>query len=47
MREALRLALLRIKTGMMERQHQAGYTRKPVKPDEFKIWESEQAWGDE
>jgi AbrB family looped-hinge helix DNA binding protein len=33
--EALQLALQRLKVLMMERQHQAGYTQKPVVPGEF------------
>jgi hypothetical protein len=28
----------------MEQQHQAGYSRQPVTPDEFSDWENEQIW---
>jgi metal-responsive CopG/Arc/MetJ family transcriptional regulator len=45
-RIALELALRNQKTIMLERQHALGYTRHPVKPDEFDGWESEQVWGE-
>jgi metal-responsive CopG/Arc/MetJ family transcriptional regulator len=45
-REALRSALKRVHLSALERQHRAGYERKPVKPGEFDAWENEQAWGD-
>jgi len=31
----------------LERKHRQGYERKPIIGDEFMVWESEQAWGDE
>jgi len=45
-RDALRAALARFRTLELERKHRAGYARKPVKRNEFSIWEKEQAWGD-
>jgi len=45
-REALRLALQRLKISNLEEQHRAGYRRQPVAPGEFDVWESEQAWGE-
>ena len=44
-RQALKVALERIKEGELERKHREGYRRKPVRPSEFLPWESEQAWG--
>jgi len=44
-REALRLALARLKEMDLEKRHRAGYTRKPAKKSEFDLWEKEQAWG--
>ena len=46
-REALQFALRRYKISQMERKHAAGYTRYPVEPGEFDLWEAEQLWGDE
>ena len=46
-RKALRIALSRYNLEQLERQHQKGYERHPVNTDEFSVWESEQAWGDE
>jgi len=46
-RQALRDALDRYRVEQLERKHRRGYERHPVKPDEFSVWESEQAWGDE
>ena len=46
MREALRSALARIRVQELERKHREGYTRKPVKKEEFSIWEREQVWGE-
>lgn len=45
-RDALRSALGRLRTKELERKHRDGYTRKPTKREEFRIWEREQAWGD-
>lgn len=45
-RIALELALRNQKTITLERQHAQGYTRHPVKPNEFDGWESEQVWGE-
>lgn len=46
-RQALRDALDRYCVEQLEQKHRRGYERHPVKPDEFSVWESEQAWGDE
>jgi metal-responsive CopG/Arc/MetJ family transcriptional regulator len=45
-RDALRQALKRHHTLVLEEKHRAGYARKPVRPGEFDVWEKEQAWGD-
>lgn len=44
-RIALELALQNQKTIALEQQHAEGYSRHPVKPDEFDGWEAEQVWG--
>jgi metal-responsive CopG/Arc/MetJ family transcriptional regulator len=46
-RKALRQALARYKLEQLERKHRRGYERDPVATDEFSVWETEQAWGDE
>ncbi|MCF8131081.1 MAG: ribbon-helix-helix protein, CopG family [Deltaproteobacteria bacterium] len=46
-RKALQEALTRYKLEQLERKHRLGYEQKPVVTDEFSIWETEQAWGDE
>jgi len=46
-RKALREALTRYNLEQMERKHLQGYERHPVAADEFSVWETEQAWGDE
>ncbi len=43
-REALQIALQRVKTRQMEQIHAHGYDKHPVQPGEFDIWESEQSW---
>ena len=45
-REALRSALKVDRVKNLESRHRAGYKRKPVKRGEFRVWESEQIWGD-
>ncbi len=45
-RDALRAALARLRVTELEWRHREGYARKPVKAEEFGIWEGEQAWGD-
>jgi hypothetical protein len=44
---ALREALERHNLRQLENKHRQGYEKKPVSPDEFSVWESEQSWGDE
>jgi predicted transcriptional regulator len=46
-RKALREALARYSVEQLERKHRKGYERQPVGADEFSVWETEQAWGDE
>ena len=46
-RKALREALARYKLEQLEHKHRRGYERHPVAANEFSVWESEQAWGDE
>jgi len=46
-RKALQEALKRYKLEQLERKHRHGYEKNPVATDEFSIWETEQAWGDE
>ena len=46
-RMALREALARHNLKQLERKHRQGYEKQPVFSDEFSVWESEQAWGDE
>jgi len=46
-RKALREALARHSLEQLERKHRQGYERYQVTDDEFSVWETEQAWGDE
>jgi metal-responsive CopG/Arc/MetJ family transcriptional regulator len=46
-RKALRDALVRYSLEQQEQKHRQGYERHPISPDEFLVWETEQAWGDE
>jgi predicted transcriptional regulator len=46
-RNALRKALAHYRIEQLEREHRQGYERHPVAGDEFSVWESEQAWGEE
>ena len=46
-RRALREALERHRLEQLERKHRQGYEQHPVAVDEFSVWETEQAWGDE
>ncbi len=41
-RKGLRQALTRLRERELEQQHRAGYQRRPVKPEEFDVWEREQ-----
>jgi metal-responsive CopG/Arc/MetJ family transcriptional regulator len=45
-RKALRDALERIRVRELERKHREGYARKPSRPEEFAVWESEQVWAE-
>ncbi len=44
-RSALRLALKRRVISKLEEQHARGYAEHPVTPDEFEVWDEEEAWG--
>jgi metal-responsive CopG/Arc/MetJ family transcriptional regulator len=46
-RKALRDAIARYNLEKLERKHRRGYEQHPVAADEFSVWETEQAWGDE
>ena len=46
-RKALREALDRLSLEQLERKHHQGYQQHPAEADEFSVWETEQAWGDE
>jgi metal-responsive CopG/Arc/MetJ family transcriptional regulator len=46
-RDSLRNALASLATKRLEAKHRRGYSKKPVKEDEFSDWENEQVWGDE
>lgn len=46
-REALRMALDRLRERELEIRHAEGYRKKPVAKGEFDRWETEHAWGDE
>ena len=45
-REALRLALARLRERELERRHREGYERHPVEQGEFSDLEGEQVWAD-
>jgi len=44
-RAALQVALRQHLIDKLEEEHAQGYARYPVTPDEFEVWEGEQAWG--
>jgi metal-responsive CopG/Arc/MetJ family transcriptional regulator len=46
-RKALRDAIARYNLEQLERKHRRGYEQHPLAADEFSVWETEQAWGDE
>ena len=46
-RKALRDAIKKFDISILEEKHRKGYKNNRTKKEEFKIWESEQAWGDE
>ena len=45
-RKALRDAIQQVNIKMLEDKHKKGYGRHPVDKTEFRLWESEQSWGD-
>lgn len=46
-RNALRDALIKARMTQLEAKHRQGYLSHPAVANEFSVWESEQAWGDE
>lgn len=46
-RQALRESLAKYNAERLERKHRRGYEKRPVRREEFGVWETEQAWGDE
>ena len=46
-RRVLREALDDLTTKELVAKYAEGYTKQPVQPDEFDVWENEQVWGDE
>ncbi len=46
-RDSIRHYLKAIQVNRLEAQDREAYKRKPVKPGEFDVWETEQVWGDE
>jgi metal-responsive CopG/Arc/MetJ family transcriptional regulator len=44
-RDALRDAIERRRITQLEKKHRMGYQSRPVKQDEFSVWEKEQNWG--
>jgi metal-responsive CopG/Arc/MetJ family transcriptional regulator len=45
-RDALREALAKLDTLVLEERHRQGYQKKPVQAGEFDAWLTEQAWGE-
>ncbi|MBI5194212.1 MAG: CopG family transcriptional regulator [Nitrospirae bacterium] len=45
-RKALQDAIKRVKTENLEKRHKKGYRHNPAGKTEFRVWESEQEWGD-
>lgn len=46
-RQALREALERHRRQALEDRHRQGYEKHPRVAEEFGVWETEQAWGEE
>ncbi|MFN0112962.1 MAG: CopG family transcriptional regulator [Blastocatellia bacterium] len=42
--DALETALRKYEIKLLEKQHEEGYRRHPVQPDEFDILETERVW---
>lgn len=45
-RQALRAAIDRLRVEELERRHEAGYRKRPVRRGEFDAWVREQVWPD-
>lgn len=46
-RQALREALAKYSAARLEQKHRRGYERHPAGNNEFAVWGTEHAWGDE
>jgi metal-responsive CopG/Arc/MetJ family transcriptional regulator len=46
-REALRDTIKKFQDMQLEQKHRIGYEKTPVIDEEFSVWETEHAWGDE
>lgn len=46
-RAALREAIVKFNLKQLEQKHRRGYELHPANSDEFRVWDSEQDWGDE
>jgi metal-responsive CopG/Arc/MetJ family transcriptional regulator len=46
-RDSIRHYLRMLEVQELEKRHREAYRKKPVKPGEFDIWESEHEWGGE
>jgi metal-responsive CopG/Arc/MetJ family transcriptional regulator len=46
-RDALWTAIRQVRVKELEDKHRQGYRSKPIAPEEFSSWDSEQKWGDE
>ena len=46
-RDSIRHYLKTLHVRNLEAQDRPAYRRKPVKPGEFDVWESEQVWGED
>jgi metal-responsive CopG/Arc/MetJ family transcriptional regulator len=46
-RQALREALARLETSLLEEKQRRGYLKRPVTRGEFSAWEWEQVWEEE
>ena len=45
-RDSIRHYLKALHVRQLEARDREAYKKKPVKPGEFDVWESEQVWGD-
>lgn len=45
LRDALRMALRRYRTALLEQRHANGYSARPMNSEEIEEWSDEQVWG--